>query len=120
MKVNFSLKTSWVPGEGHKGMFRYRMVATVDTEALYSAEEIDTLMKRVHNCSIFLSLQDVDGFELRELTVPFNYGISKDVRVHDLQANTASQMDADEYRRLVGNSKQSGSWSVGWDCGTNN
>jgi len=120
MKVKFSLKTSWIPEEGHKGMFRYRMVATVDAPALYSAEEIQTLMQRVNHCSIFLSLQDVDGFELRKLTVPFSYGVDDDLRVNALFANTASQMDANEYRQFVGNSKQLGSWSISWDCGTQN
>ena len=117
MKVDFSLKTSWIPGEGHKGMFRYVMIAITDTPASYSDEQIETLMKRVHNCSVFLHLQDVDGFELRNLAVPFSYGVDKDVRLKTLYVNTSSQMDANEYRQLVGNSKKSGSWSISWDCG---
>jgi hypothetical protein len=117
MKVNFSLKTSWIPGEGHKGMFRYVMIAITDTPGLYSHEQIETLMKRVHNCSISLNLQDVDGFVLRHLVVPFSYGVDKDVRLKTLYANTASQMDANEYRQLVGSSKKPGSWSISWDCG---
>jgi hypothetical protein len=116
MKVKFSLKTSWIPGEGHKGMFRYRMFATVDTPALYSDEEIETQMKRLNHCVVFLNLNDVDGFELRQLIVPFSNGVDKAARVKALYANTASQMDANEYRQLVGNSKQSGSWSISWDC----
>jgi hypothetical protein len=120
MKVNISLKTSWIPGEDHKGMFRYRMIAITDTPAIYSDQEIETLMNRVHSCSVFLVLQDVDGFQLRELMVPFGYGVDKDARLKSLYANTASQMDADEYRQFVGNSKQSGSWSISWDCGTTN
>jgi len=117
MKIKFTLQTSWIPGENHKGMFRYRLTAMPDTPPSYSPEETEAIMKRVHSCSILLDLYDVAGFQLREIRVPVSYGVDNDVRVQNLNANAASQMDANEYRQLVGNSKQSGSWSVSWTCG---
>jgi hypothetical protein len=117
-KVKFTLQTSWIPGENRKGMFRYKMTAFPEMSELDSAEEIETFMNRVHDYQITLHLYDVDGFLLRALSVPFLFGVDEKARVRGLLANTASQMDANEYRHFVGNGNKSGSWSITWDCGT--
>jgi hypothetical protein len=113
--MKFTLQTSWIPGENHKGMFRYKMSAIPDMAGLHSDDEIEALMKRVNACLIRLNLFDVDEFLLRSLSVSFSFGVDDKAHVRNLFANAASQMDANEYRQFVGGNK-SGSWSISWVC----
>jgi hypothetical protein len=115
-KVRFALQTSWIPGENHKGMFRYRISAMPDKPDAYSSETIEMLMEQVSHCAVMLNLYDADGFVLRELKIPFTYGVDDKAQLRNLVANTSSQMDANEYRQFVGNQTKSGSWAISWAC----
>jgi hypothetical protein len=113
-RVTFSLTTSWIPGENHKGMFRYRIAAiperTAPPDGTINVEETAILLKHVHSCLIFLNLYDADDFILRKIAVPFGQGVDEQVRLQSLNANEAEQMDATDYRSFVGG----GSWNISW------
>ena len=119
--LKFTLTTSWIPGENHKGMMRYKMwVLPDDSNLLRTASgrsTVETLMKRAHECAIGLDLFDSGGFVLRRNIIPFVLGVDEGAQVHNLTANSSVQMDAEEYRELVGITKTAGSWSVSWGCG---
>ena len=134
-KVGFRLATSWVPGENHKGMLRYKLLAfsvppdeqsNKDADCSERAEqhlpcrnekaEIENLMKRVHACDITLNLYDTQGFVLRKILISFNLGVDDQAIVNSLTANDGVQMDSHEYLDFVGDSKTGGSWSVSWAC----
>jgi len=110
-EIKFRLVTSWIPGEKHQGMFRYKMDAWKAYEA--TDEAVEKLLQRVSRCTITLELYDKDGFVLRRHVVPFHRGVNEQARLHSLYANDAFQMDAQEYRQFV----NSGAWAVSWDCG---
>lgn len=122
--VDFDLVTSWIPGENHKGMFRFKLSAAPKRPALGAKlpsnidydnpEEVEKFIKRVHRCSIFLRVYDSDGFLLREVPVIFDSGTGSDGRITALFANSAVQMDADEYRKLIGNASSAGSYGISW------
>jgi hypothetical protein len=119
-KVKFKLTTSWIPGEKHQGMFRYKLYAWVDgpktdeSAANELDESVEKLLKRVSRCTITLELYDKDEFILRRHAVPFVQGVDAEhARLKSLYANDAFQMDAQEYRQFV----NSGGWSITWDCG---
>lgn len=122
--VTFHLMTSWIPGEDHKGMFRYKINAFVKPPTPQKGEQVspattdaaEELLKRTRSCDVYLILQDVDGFELRQIPVPLGVGVNPEGRVVGLWANSSSQMDADEYRAFVGKPGQSGGWAVSWNC----
>jgi hypothetical protein len=121
-EVAFHLKTSWIPGENHKGMLRYQLTALPASSAAPNRTPLDIelegkLMERVHRCVITLNLHDKGGFILRKHDVAFTLGVDDQVRVRSLYANDACQMDAQEYRDFVGNSAGPGSWNVSWYCG---
>lgn len=110
------LVTSWIPGEKHEGMFRYKMdLWVVDSfELLLDDESAQTLLKRISACLITLNLYDKDDFILRRHVVPLMQGVDpKHVHLTALNANDAFQMDAEEYRKFT----TSGSWNIGWSCG---
>ena len=116
----FNLTTSWIPGPGHKGMFRYRMgiarqkpPAPIEQSVsdLYTPEAIEKLLTRTHECTISVDFYDTDDFILRRIDVPFSFGIDSSARVVGLVANDFVQMDADEYKKLV-----VGRWAVSWLC----
>jgi len=120
-KVRFSLATSWIPGENHKGMMRYKMGArpddpTASDDLTFEATEL--LMRRTENCIITLNLFDSDNFLLRQAVVPFGLGVDDQGRVIALHANSSIQMDAQEYRKFAGTPPDGGSWNVSWACGT--
>jgi hypothetical protein len=119
-KIKFKLVTSWIPGEKHQGMFRYKMdawigIPKVDEGAAAQADEsVDKLLNRVSRCTITLDLYDKGEFVLRRHRVPFIKGVDPEhARLTSLYANDAFQMDAREYREFIG----SGSWTILWDCG---
>jgi len=125
-QVTFKLVTSWIPGENHKGMLRYKLTAfptpstgssaETNDDGMKAIEAVENLMNRVHDCIISLDLYDKDGFILRKHDIPFGFG--KDTRAHvvALWANDSFQMDADDYRLWI-SEKIGGSWGMGWDCG---
>jgi hypothetical protein len=123
-KIAFSLATSWIPGDNHQGLFRYKIKGlqvelTPEQRALEMnvAEANEKFLIRAHACSMELELYDSDEFILRKVPMPsFNY-LSSDGKIVGLNLNEAVQMDASEYRRLVGTPSQSGSWNLGWSCG---
>ena len=123
-KITFSFATSWIPGDTHQGLFRYRIKGipvelTTDQRALEMniPEAIERLVIRAHECSFELQLYDSDGFILRKVPIPALNYISADGRIVALSANEAVQMDASEYHRLIGTPGSSGSWDLGWGCG---
>lgn len=120
-QVSFYLATSWIPGEKHVGMLRYKMSAwvskaTPDEKGVFGiddSEEAEKLMKRISMCKIALNLFDKDDFLIRKHDVPFEAGVTeKDARMQSLLANDSLQMDAEEYREFI----DSGSYSVSWTC----
>jgi hypothetical protein len=126
-KVTFQLATSWIPGEKQKGMLRYKLYVFPDLSSQQKATAKDAtdiemaaqdeqLLKRVHGCVITLNLYDVDGFILRKVYVPLMQGVDDNAKLNSLSANESVQMDANEYRSLLGNSKASGNWNVSWAC----
>jgi hypothetical protein len=125
-KITFNLATSWIPGEKHQGMFRYVMTASPEKLSLAqraraspdpdSLDSIKQLVTRVHDCTITLELYDTDGFVLRKITIPFDFGVDSDANVKALYANDSAQMDMVEYEHFVGSTEKAGGWSVSWLC----
>jgi hypothetical protein len=125
LKITFKLTTSWIPGEAHSGSFRYRMTAVPErpfladlarNPNLVKSEVASEFVQRVSRCNIHLLLNDVDGFKLRSILVPFSIGQDDKAHVGALLANDAVQMGSDEYRHFLGNDKASGSWTTSWAC----
>ncbi len=121
--VAFSLVTSWIPGENHVGVFRYKIkVVPVELTGAQKAlemnipEAIEKLLRRVSASGVELELNDADGFILRRVPVSFDFGVYEG-HVQSLLANSSSQMDANEYRTLIGSSGKSGQWDIGWGIG---
>jgi hypothetical protein len=119
-KIKFRLMTSWIPGEKHQGMFRYKMDAWVDNPKTDESatdkpdESVEKLLKRISRCTITLELHDKDEFVLRRHAVPFIRGVDPEhARLNSLYANDIFQMDLQEYRQFL----DSGSWIILWDCG---
>jgi hypothetical protein len=124
--MTFTLRTSWISGENHKGMFRYKLDAypnksktiaemTRDTE-LDTPEKIESFVKRVNRCYIYLSLYDSDGFRLRGIPVFFQLTVNSEGQVEGLSANLDAQMDAEDYRKFIGSASTSGSWDISYTC----
>jgi hypothetical protein len=124
-QVTFKLVTSWIPGENHKGMLRYKLTASptpstgssaeTNDDATNSPEAVEHFMNMVHGCTISLNLYDKDGFILRKHDVPFGFGNDAQAHVIALWANDSFQMDAADYRVWI-SEKVGGSWGIGWDC----
>jgi hypothetical protein len=126
--VSATLATSWIPGEGHKGMFRYRLSIFATQPSLENQQKHpewtdpdwkEQFMSRVYACSFYLELYDVDEFRLRTIPLILQKGVDDQARLWSLSVNSSVQMDADEYRSLVGTDKTSGSWSLSWSCPSN-
>jgi hypothetical protein len=79
-------------------------------------EATERFLIRAHSCSMTLEFFDVDGFILRKVLIPSFTYLSSDGRIVGLSVNEAVQMDASDYRRLVGTQAQSGTWDLGWAC----
>lgn len=124
-QVTFRLVTSWIPGENHKGMLRYKLTAVptpstgssaeTDDDAMNAPEAVERFLNKVHGCIISLNLYDKDGFILRKHDIPFGFGIDAQAHVITLWANDSFQMDAEDYRLWI-SEKVGGSWGIGWDC----
>jgi len=120
-QVSFSLVTSWIPGEKHQGMLRYKLSAWVsqsepDSKGIIGPDksaEAEKTVRRVSRCALTLNLYDKDDFVLRKHEIAFSLGIDeKESRASALLANDSFQMDAQGYREFI----DSGSWSVSWAC----
>jgi hypothetical protein len=124
-QIVLSLATSWIPGDNHQGLFRYKIKGfPVELTPEERASEMnipeanEKFLRRAHACSMELDLYDSDEFILRKVPLPpFNYLLSSDGKIVGLDLNEAVQMDASEYRRLIGTPSQSGSWNLGWTLG---
>lgn len=115
----FKMATSWIPGEDHDGRFRYKLTATPLLKDEYSSplKQIGIMSKRLQqSCTISIVLLDVDGFELRRVTPDLSLALNDAMDIVGLTANESEQMDASEYKSLVGNGGQSGSWNIAWNC----
>ncbi len=117
-KVLFSLSTSWIPGENHKGVLRYKLLVVEEKkkgvdEAEQALSDAKTMM-RVSNCHVFLRLLDSDGFVLRKFAVKFTLQVDDQSKLRSLESNDSIQMDAQEYRTLIGDSAASGTWDIEW------
>jgi len=119
-KMSFKLTTSWIPGENHKGMFRYRMTAipeqTFPPDGTVNLEETALLLRRVQRCSILLNLFDADDFVLRKIVVPFDRGVDEQMRLRSLTANDSGQMDANDYRSFIGGGPGTYLGRIALDC----
>jgi hypothetical protein len=129
-KVKFSLVTSWIPGEKHEGMFRYKLFVVAvskpdsgngltsesdkTSEDHLNSNAAEKLLNRVSECSIFLDLFDKDDFILRHHLVPFARGVNHEARLNSLFSNDSFQMDVQGYRDFI----KSGSWTIVWRCGS--
>ena len=127
--MNFKLATSWIPGQDHVGLFRFKLSAVpkippaqaqqIGEKNLDAPEELERFVARAHTCTFGLMLNDADGFLLRSITVSFlNVSDDGNGQIVGLMANSSDQMDADEYLRFLGTEKAKGSWQVTWnsDC----
>lgn len=115
----FKMATSWIPGPDHDGRFRYKLTATPLLKDEYSAplKQIGIMSKRLQqSCTISIILLDVDGFELRRVVPDLSLALNNENDIVGLAANESEQMDASEYKSLVGNGGQSGSWNLAWNC----
>jgi hypothetical protein len=119
VNIVFNLTTSWIPGPDHKGSFRFKMTAITQkppsaeeqdkSPELYGPEATEKLLRRVNDCLIEMELYDTDGFLLRDVPIPFSFGMGGSGKVVTLSANNAVQMDAEEYKKFL-----FGSWVVTW------
>jgi hypothetical protein len=120
-RISFGLITSWIPGENHKGMLRYRLTAfperpspTDDPNDAALAETTENLMRQVFNsCTVIVDVNDSDDFLLRKISAPLGLGVDDQGHVRALNANDAVQMDAKDYRAFL-----AGSWNIAWNCST--
>jgi hypothetical protein len=98
----FSLKTSWIPGEGHKGMLRYQIAVTAEDmtpseiAGYPHASSKQEFLKRISSCGIQLRLSDSEGFIVRKTEVVLDYVTDRYSQVDALNANGATQMNAAE------------------------
>ncbi len=106
--ATFSLWTSWLPGENHKGVFRYRVV--VAGEDLAPSEEA-SYIKQLNTCQFTLTPYDTDSFKIRDVPLKFDFGVTQDGTVYQLQTNELAQMDLTEYRSFLAGHR----WIVSWD-----
>jgi hypothetical protein len=127
--LNFKLATSWIPGEDHEGVFRFKLSAfpkipTAQAQQLNeknpdTSEELEKFIARAHTCTFGLLLNDADGFLLRSISLSFmNVSDDGNAQLIGLMDNSSDQMAAAEYQRFVGTDKAKGSWQVTWssDC----
>jgi hypothetical protein len=95
--VIFTLTTSWIPGENHKGMMRYKMSVRADESehpivGVLPGDEAraqESLLVRVSTCYIELDLYDADQFVLRKIPVPLTRGVDTQARLTSLLANSS-------------------------------
>jgi hypothetical protein len=105
--ATFNLATSWIPGEKHKGYFRYRMRVTSSETPL---KDSTGYFKLLNSCQFLLVLYDSQDFKLREILLSFNSSIVDTGDVTALSANEMAQMDADDYRAFM-----KGSFNIMWE-----
>lgn len=77
-RVNFHLVTSWIPGESHKGMLRYKLSGLPTLPNAIDTGTQEVFIKRVADCAIFLNLYDKSGFTLRKELITFGFGADTD------------------------------------------
>jgi len=116
--MTFTLATSWIPGENHKGVFRYKISAFPDiTNPYYSPELKEQYIRRVQDCVLFLELYDKDEFSLRTVYLLPERLVDDEAHIIGLTANSSEQMDADEYIKFAGTSIfTTGNWEMKWRC----
>jgi hypothetical protein len=114
-----TLITSWIPGEDHKGMMRYKL--RIDnvvipgyedgggalSEQNYVKEQTQLFFTLVRGLSLVsFTLFDKDGFTLRDRTVPLSGSTDNGVIVA-LDANSYVSMSQHEYEQVS-------KWTIGW------
>ncbi len=107
--TSFILLTSWIPGEGHKGSFRYQVAAWGVNLA---DSEKATYVKKLYRCDFTLELKDKDDFILRRIKLPLRGAVGPNGALIELDANDATQMDLPDYRSLI----NGGGFAVSWIC----
>jgi len=92
-------------------MFRYRLSLFPSQVTLADQQKHpewadpgwkENFMLRVAACTFYLELYDVDQFRLRTIPIFLQKGVDEQARLWSLSVNSSEQMDADEYRSLVG------------------
>jgi len=127
--MSFKLTTSWIPGQDHVGLFRFKLSAfpkippaqaqQISEKNLDTPGETERIVARARTCKFSVMLNDADGFLLRSIPVSFmNVSDDGNGQIVGLMDNSSDQMDADEYLRIAGTDKAKGSWQVTWssDC----
>ena len=97
---------------------RYRL--TVQRQPAAGGEPTDVgtdwLLRNVDRCSLFVNLYDSGGFLVRSIPIHFDFVVDDSAPrekqlVTALNANSASQISADEYRMFI----RGGSWEPAWE-----
>jgi hypothetical protein len=115
-----SLATSWIPGENRRGYLRFKVeISIAELEANKDVAQTQLLstsafLHRARSCEFFLRFLDPDGFLLRTVSLTINNSLNDDLSIASLTANDSVQMDASEYRTLIG--PPSGSWELATRC----
>lgn len=111
--ATFSLATSWIPGEQHKGYFRYRISVTSGETPL---SESTAYFKLLNSCQFFIVLLDSQDFKLREIELFFDDVVSESGDIVALSSNNMAQMDLDDYRSLVNGGGYNFKWGRRGPC----
>ncbi len=109
----FSLSTSWIPGESHKGYFRYRIAIRGNGVSL---KESSTYFTKLNSCKFSLVLYDSEGFKLRTIDLVFDEGLSDSGDIVALTSNDMAQMDLADYKTLLAGGRWNISWSAVGGC----
>jgi hypothetical protein len=105
----FSLKTSWISGEEHKGYLRYQLEAYGKG---VSEEDASAYIKQLAACRYTLALLDTNQFILRHYTLFFTERVNESGHLVLMRSNDMGQMDLTEYQRFLA----SGDWEITWSC----
>jgi hypothetical protein len=121
--ATFTLVTSWIPGDAHKGYIRYRIKGWPSYLSMENkfkntvpdqGWDEDIFVEKIHRCDYYFVSYDGGGFKLRETQVYFQKGVDSTGKVISMESNDMFQMDLSDYKSFSGN--PSGSWDLLWSC----
>ena len=105
----FTMVTSWIPGEGHRGFIRYQLNAVGEGVSLKDAP---SFIEELHVCTYTLLLYDSENFILRRVPIIFMRTTDDSGDITSMNANDLAQMDMSEYESFI----KDGRWQVSWAC----
>jgi hypothetical protein len=109
----FKLVTSWIPGEDHKGIFRYKF-PKLHQGYRSALAEYQIMFKRTYGCAIVVVLYDADGVPLRRVYPVFKPPVTE--QMETMSANGNVQMDTSEYTDFIGTPGHVGYWDINSAC----